>query len=151
MIPTPVRGVLFGVAGLGVLIVAWHVVAVTVYQRANGTPGPVPPPLPVFARAITGLFGGAYAEGLAATAGAAVTGYGIAVVIALVLGILVMVAPPLGPLAKALVHREVVLAQVRAFIGAGMSPAKARRELRLSKQDMRGVMHELKEEFTAAA
>ncbi len=102
MIPTPVRGVLFGVAGLGVLIVAWHVVAVTVYQRANGTPGPVPPPLPVFARAITGLFGGAYAEGLAATAGAAVTGYGIAVVIALVLGILVMVAPPLGPLASQL-------------------------------------------------
>lgn len=102
MIPTPARGVLAGAAGLAVLMVAWHVVAVTVYLRDNGTPGPVPPPLPVFARAVTGLVDGAYAEGLAATAGAALTGYGLAVVIALALGILVMIAPALGPFASQL-------------------------------------------------
>lgn len=102
MIPPRLRGVLFGAAGLAVLIVAWHVVAVTIYQRDNGSPGPVPPPLAVFARAVSGLFGGAYAEGLTATAGAALTGYAVAVVIALVLGILVMITPALGPFASQL-------------------------------------------------
>lgn len=102
MTSTPARGVLFGVAGLAVLVLAWHIVAVTVYQRPNGSPGPVPPPLPVLVRAATGLAGGAYAEGVSATAGAALTGYALAVVIALALGILVMMAPPLGPFASQL-------------------------------------------------
>lgn len=102
MTSTPARGVLFGAVGLAVLVMAWHIVAVTVYQRPNGSPGPVPPPLPVLVRAATGLVDGAYAEGVAATAGAALTGYALAVVIALALGILVMMAPPLGPFASQL-------------------------------------------------
>lgn len=102
MTSIPARGVLFGAAGLAVLVMAWHIVAVTVYQRPNGSPGPVPPPLPVLVRAATGLGDGAYAEGVAATAGAALVGYGVAVVIALGLGILVMMAPPLGPFASQL-------------------------------------------------
>lgn len=102
MLTAPVRGVLSGVAGLAVLVLAWQIVAVTVYQRDNGTPGPVPPPFPVVVRAVTGLFGGAYADGLAATAGAALTGYALALVIALVLGVLVMIAPTLGPFASQL-------------------------------------------------
>ncbi|WP_314454343.1 ABC transporter permease subunit [uncultured Microbacterium sp.] len=102
MTSIPARGVLFGAAGLAVLAMAWHIVAVTVYQRPNGSPGPVPPPLPVLVRAATGLGDGAYEEGVAATAGAALIGYGVAVVIALGLGILVMMAPPLGPFASQL-------------------------------------------------
>lgn len=102
MNPTAVRGVLFGAAGLAVLVVAWQIVAVTVYLRPNGSAGPVPPPIPVAVRAVTGLVGGAYADGLGATAGAALTGYALAVMIALVLGILVMIAPPFGPFASQL-------------------------------------------------
>ncbi|WP_285135619.1 ABC transporter permease subunit [Microbacterium sp. lyk4-40-TSB-66] len=99
---TPIRGVLWALSGLAALLLAWHVVAVTLYLRDNGSPGPIPPPLSVLNRAVTGLVEGAYIEGLTATAGAAVAGYVIAVAIALTLGVLVMVLPALGPLAAQL-------------------------------------------------
>ena len=66
---TPIRGVLWALSGLAALLLAWHVVAVTLYLRDNGSPGPIPPPLSVLNRAVTGLVEGAYIEGLSATAG----------------------------------------------------------------------------------
>ncbi|MGV3617955.1 MAG: sigma factor [Fimbriimonas sp.] len=59
--------------------------------------------------------------------------------------------PPLGPVVLAIVHREVVLAQIRSLIGLGMTSAQARRTLRLSKHEMRSVMHALREEYRDAA
>jgi DNA-directed RNA polymerase specialized sigma24 family protein len=58
---------------------------------------------------------------------------------------------PMGPIGLALVHREVTLAMVRGLLGSGRTVPAARRELRLTKDEMRQVMESLREEYHEAA
>lgn len=94
--------VVLGAAGLVVIIAAWQVIAVRFFQRANGTFGAVPPPAQVFERVVADLGSPGYWAGMAATAGSAITGYVIAVVVALALGVLVLLTPPLETFATQL-------------------------------------------------
>lgn len=84
------------------IVAVWQVVAVTFFTRENGTPGAIPPPVGVLARAAQNLTDAGYWTGLAATAVAALTGYIIAVVIALVLGAAVILVPALEAFATQL-------------------------------------------------
>ncbi|MFF8186083.1 ABC transporter permease [Microbacterium sp. NPDC016588] len=84
------------------IVAVWQVVAVTFFTRENGTPGAIPPPVAVLARVAQNLTDGGYWAGLAATAVAALTGYIIAVVIALVLGASVILVPALEAFATQL-------------------------------------------------
>lgn len=96
------RPTVLGLSGIAVVMIAWHLVATLLYTRPNGTYGAIPPPLPVLARVGEDLTGTGYRNGIAATAGAAATGYVIAVVIALALGLLVMLMPRLETFANQL-------------------------------------------------
>ncbi|GAA3018349.1 ABC transporter permease [Microbacterium dextranolyticum] len=93
---------LTGLIGAILIVVAWQLVAVTMFTRENGTYGAVPPPGAVLARVTQNLSDAGYWSGLAATAGSALTGYVIAVAIALVLGVAVILAPVLDAFATQL-------------------------------------------------
>jgi ABC-type nitrate/sulfonate/bicarbonate transport system permease component len=93
---------LLGVAGVALVVVAWQLVASLFFTRENGTFGAIPPPLPVAARVGEDLVDAGYWNGIAATAGAALTGYLIAVVVALALGVLVLLLPRLEAFATQL-------------------------------------------------
>lgn len=93
---------LLGVTGVVVIGAAWQIVATVFFTRANGEVGAIPPPAPVFARVAEDLVNSGYWAGIAATAGSALSGYLIAVVVALVLGVLVLLVPPLESLATQL-------------------------------------------------
>lgn len=90
------------VVAIFVVVAAWHVVAVTFFTRENGTPGAIPPPAAVLARVAQNVTDAGYWSGLAATAGAALSGYAIAVVVALVLGAAVILVPALEAFATQL-------------------------------------------------
>ncbi|MFB2557014.1 ABC transporter permease [Herbiconiux liangxiaofengii] len=93
---------LLGIGGVLAVVVAWHLVATFVFTRPNGSYGAVPPPLAAFARVGADLVDPAYWNGIAATAGAALTGYLLAIGVALVLGVLVLLAPRLESFANQL-------------------------------------------------
>lgn len=93
---------LLGLGGLLVIVIAWHLVAVLAFTRPNGSYGAVPPPLAAFARVGADLVDPAYWSGIAATAGAALAGYVIAIVVGLLLGVLVLLLPRLEAFATQL-------------------------------------------------
>lgn len=93
--PPAVRASVAGLVGLAAVVAVWQIVAVAFFTRENGTYGAIPPPAAVLARVAQNLADAGYWSGLTATAGAALTGYAIAVAIALLLGIAVILAPAL--------------------------------------------------------
>lgn len=100
--PAALRPALGGLSGIVVIVVAWQLVGTLLFTRSNGSFGAIPPPGAVALRVIENLGETGYWTGIAATAGAALTGYVIAVAIALVLGALVMAAPALEAFATQL-------------------------------------------------
>lgn len=93
---------LLGVGGLIVIVGIWQFIAVQFFTRANGSYGAVPPPGRVLGRVIENFGSAGYWAGISATAGSALTGYLIAVVIALVLGVVVLLSPALEAFATQL-------------------------------------------------
>lgn len=90
---TALKPTLLGISGLVLIVIAWQLVAALLFTRANGSYGAVPPPGAVIARVGADLLNVGYWSGIASTAGAALTGYVIAVLIAVVLGVLVLLLP----------------------------------------------------------
>jgi len=93
---------LLGLGGVLAIIIVWHLVATFAFTRENGSYGAVPPPLAAFARVGSDLVNPGYWNGIAATAGAALIGYLLAIGIALLLGVLVLFVPRLEPFANQL-------------------------------------------------
>lgn len=100
--PAALAPTLWGVAGLAVIVVAWQLIATLFFTRANGSFGAIPPPTAVFARVVQNLTNGGYWSGISATAGAAVAGYAIGLLIAIALGIIVLLTPRLETFATQL-------------------------------------------------
>jgi len=98
----PPAPALLGAGGLVVILVLWHLIATFGFTRPNGSYGAVPPPLATLGRVGADLVDPSYWSGIGATAGAALTGYLLAVAAALVLGVLVLLAPPLESFANQL-------------------------------------------------
>jgi ABC-type nitrate/sulfonate/bicarbonate transport system permease component len=82
-----------GLAGIALIVLAWWIIAVTVFTTPSGEPGPVPTPGDVVAGLIRALGNPVYLNAIVQTTGAAALGYVYGVVFSLALASLVALVP----------------------------------------------------------
>ncbi len=93
---------LLAVLGVVVLVAAWQFIAVVWFTRPSGESGSIPSPFAVAWSVIGDLGSPIYWNAIVATSMSALIGFGIGMLIALILGVVVMIVPLLEQFASQL-------------------------------------------------